>query len=216
MKKYKNKILTTVIIISILTVSYVCRDNLSETADTGAPIAPTSVAEAIPKTDLEEAKKEIVEKDIEQPKANNTIVHNEVVETESTEVKEDAIPKLTCTMSVSCEAILENIDKLKPEKQGLVPKDGIIYCAKAVEFNEGESAFDLLLREMRNNNIHIEFEYTPAFDSTYIEGIGNLYEFDCGDMSGWLYKVNGKPADCGSSQYILSPDDTVEWVYTCR
>lgn len=215
MKKYKNTILATVVIIAVLSISYMCRDDLSKTEDGGAVMAPAVVEEFVLRDNTEETKKEIPEKDIGQSEANNTNVQNDIVD-EPAEVKDDSIPEYTCTMSVSCEAILENIDKLKPEKQGLVPEDGVIYYAKTIEFAEGESAFDLLLREMKNNNIHIEFEYTPAFDSTYIEGIGNLYEFDCGDMSGWLYKVNGKLADCGSSQYILCPGDIVEWVYTCR
>ena len=29
------------------------------------------------------------------------------------------------------------------------------------------------------------------YNSYYVEGIGNLYEFDCGSESGWMYKVNG-------------------------
>ncbi|MBR5507268.1 MAG: DUF4430 domain-containing protein [Clostridia bacterium] len=120
-----------------------------------------------------------------------------------------------CTMTVRCDEILSNLDKLDESKHNLIPKDGIIFSSQSVEFSEGESAFDVLRREMKNNNIHMEFEYTPGFKSYYVEGIGNLYEFDCGNMSGWIYKLNGKFASVGCSQYILKPGDVIEWIYTC-
>ena len=53
------------------------------------------------------------------------------------------------------------------------------------------------------------------YNSVYIEGIGNLYEFDCGELSGWLYKVNGKTPGCGCSQYTLKDGDVVEFMYSC-
>ena len=53
------------------------------------------------------------------------------------------------------------------------------------------------------------------YNSAYIEGIGNIYEFDCGELSGWLYKVNGNFPSYGCSRYKLKPGDKVEWVYTC-
>lgn len=123
--------------------------------------------------------------------------------------------ELTCTLSVRCDTILENIAFLDKEKQGLVPKDGIIYGEQTVTFYEGESVFNLLVREMKRNKIHMEFENTPINNSAYIEGIGNLYEFDCGELSGWMYKVNGWFPGYGCSSYKLKEGDKVEWVYTC-
>ena len=163
------------------------------------------------------------EKSVEEIKQKNTNqlireqenTSSDTVDFGQTQKAEVLNSKLICTISVRCDTILSNLDKLKGEVYEQLPEKGIIYYAENVEFIEGESAFDLLLREMRRNNIHMEFEYTPAFDSVYIEGIGNIYEFDCGAKSGWLYLVNGKLANCGCSQYILSPGDKVEWVYTC-
>ncbi len=120
-----------------------------------------------------------------------------------------------CTMVVSCKQILENMDALTPEKKGLVPEDGIIFSAGKIVFEEGESIFDVLKREMKNNNIHLEFSITTGFNTAYVEGINNLYEFDCGDMSGWTYKVNGEIPGVGSSQYMLKNGDSVEWIYYC-
>ena len=122
---------------------------------------------------------------------------------------------LTCTVSISCAAILENFDRLNAEKADLIPADGVLLAPTAVEFTEGENVFDVLKRVCRENKIHMEFSETPVYQSAYIEGIGNLYEFDCGEGSGWMYRVNGEFPNYGCSRYTLADGDTVEWVYTC-
>lgn len=120
-----------------------------------------------------------------------------------------------CTLSVDCLTILDNMDKLKEEKLSVLPKDGIIYKERKVIFYEGETVFDVLNREMKKNRIHMEFENTPMYNSNYIEGIGNLYEFDCGDLSGWTYSVNGWYPNYGCSRYKLKDGDVIKWRYTC-
>lgn len=100
--------------------------------------------------------------------------------------------ELTCTLSVSCETILNNMDKLDKNKVGIIPENGVILAEKTAVFYEGENVFNLLSREMKKNKIHLEFVNTPIYNSAYIEGIANIYEFDCGNLSGWMYKVNGK------------------------
>lgn len=123
--------------------------------------------------------------------------------------------ELKCTLSVSCATILDNEDKLNPDKKDIVPEDGIIFPSTEVVFYEGESVFNVLLREMKKNKIHMEFVMTPLYNSNYIEGIANLYEFDCGELSGWIYKVNGWVPNYGCSRYSLKDGDVIEWVYTC-
>lgn len=122
---------------------------------------------------------------------------------------------LTAYLSVSCLTILNNMKKLNAEKVELVPKDGIIFKSQEVTFYEGESVFNVLQREMKKHKIHMEFVNTPIYNSAYIEGIHNLYEFDCGELSGWMYKVNGWFPNYGSSRYQLKQGDVIEWVYTC-
>ncbi|MBE7029180.1 MAG: DUF4430 domain-containing protein [Ruminococcaceae bacterium] len=122
---------------------------------------------------------------------------------------------LTCTLSVRCDTILKNIDSLDEEKVGIVPINGVIFEEKEVTFYEGESVFNLLVREMKRNKIHMEFKNIPIYNSAYIEGIGNLYEFDCGELSGWMYKVNDWFPNYGCSRYLLKAHDKIEWVYTC-
>ena len=120
-----------------------------------------------------------------------------------------------CTISISCATILNHMDWLDPDKTELVPTDGWLLPATQAEFHEGESVFDVLQRVCRDNGIHMEFSNTPMYNSAYIEGIGNLYEFDCGEQSGWMYAVNGWFPNYGCSRYALKDGDTVKWVYTC-
>ncbi len=123
---------------------------------------------------------------------------------------------LTCILSVNCSSVLENMHNLKENKKDIIPKDGIILKEVKVDFFPDESVFDVLQRELKNNNIHFEFVKTPTYNSVYIEGIANLYEFDCGELSGWLYKVNGIKPTYGSSQYKLSDNDKIEFFYSCN
>ena len=61
----------------------------------------------------------------------------------------------------------------------------------------------------------MEFEMTPIYETAYIRGIANIYEFDCGELSGWTYKVNNKSPNVGCSLYELKDGDKIEWIYTC-
>ncbi len=123
--------------------------------------------------------------------------------------------KLTCTLSIQCGTILNNMSSLKKGMEGLIPPDGIILPPQTVEFYEGENAFNVLLRETKRNKIHMEYENTPAFNTVYIKGINNIYEFDCGNNSGWRYKVNGYMPGYGCSRYLLHDGDVIEWLFTC-
>lgn len=121
----------------------------------------------------------------------------------------------TCTLSIDCRTILNNRKDLTEGKEKLVPKDGWILKKSNVLFYEGESVFDVLLRETQKRSIQMEYTMTPMYNSNYIEGISNLYEFDCGNASGWMYKVNGWYPNYGCSRYQLQENDVIEWRYTC-
>lgn len=122
----------------------------------------------------------------------------------------------TCTFSIECSTILNNLSDLDPEKLEMVPSDGVILKTTTVTFYEGESVFDVLQRVCQENGIHMEASWTPIYNSAYVEGIHNLYEFDCGNESGWMYRVNGWYPNYGCSRYQLAQDDVVEWRYTCK
>lgn len=131
------------------------------------------------------------------------------------ETKVDKQEQLTATLSITTKSILNNMDMFNMDKIEVLPKDGVIYNTKQVNFYQGENVFDVLLRETRNNKIHMEFTMTPLYNSNYIEGINNIYEFDCGELSGWMYRVNGWFPNYGASRYQLEDGDKIEWIYTC-
>lgn len=123
---------------------------------------------------------------------------------------------LKCTFSISCAAVLDNMDKLDKSKREIIPDDGWILEPVTVTFNEGESVFDVLKQVCKDNKIQLEFSFTPIYNSSYIEGINNLYEFDCGSLSGWMYEVNDWFPNYGCSRYEVKNGDVIEWQYTCN
>ena len=116
----------------------------------------------------------------------------------------------TCSISIVCTTVLDHLDWLTPGKEDILPAGGVMLAATEVEPQEGETVFSLLQRV-----IPMEANFTPGTGSAYVEGIGNLYEFDCGQRSGWLYFVNGISPGYSCSEYTLKPGDRVEWIYTC-
>lgn len=203
--------------------------NSEESDVQGEPLK--EVDESTPKTDErttthnEESKNE--SSSIDVPAENDSTVNYEtpaVTDEYKTEPVPDGKPtpkepenaditntQLTCTLSVRC----DNAVGKTSSKASVIPEDGVIFEDQEVVFYEGESVFNVLVREMKKNKIHLEFVNTPIYNSAYIEGISNLYEFDCGELSGWMYKVNDWFPNYGCSRYELKDGDKVEWVYTC-
>jgi len=125
-------------------------------------------------------------------------------------------PQPVCSILIECSTILDNMDRLTKGKEVLVPSDGIILEIEYVPISEGETAFSVLQRVLTERNMHIEFMNSPMYDTVYVEGICNLYEFDCGELSGWIYSVNGKIYSYGSGDFTVSPGDRIVWSYTCE
>lgn len=237
MRKHKNKILAGIIIALVLAFFFWYGGNAPSLRGwTTALKNETSMnqAEKSAENETEELQTTIKEENISQSDKQHSKEQVMVIDevTVKDKYQTDPIPQgkpipvepeniiitdneLTCTLSVRCDTMLNNISWLDKEKVDLVPKDGVIFAENTVTFYEGESVFDLLLREMKQNKIHLEFENTPIYNSAYIEGIANIYEFDCGELSGWMYKVNGWFPNYGCSRYQLMSGDKVEWVYTC-
>lgn len=169
----------------------------------------------------EETEKKTAEKPMQDTKAEKKDIYQtepvpegkpQPVEPQKAEVKKDAY---SCTISISCATLLENRDRLDPAKVGLLPSDGWVLPPTKVTFYEGENVFHVLQRVCKQQKIHLEFTNVPLYNSAYIEGIHNLYEFDAGDLSGWMYRVNGWFPNYGCSRYSLADGDVIEWVYTC-
>jgi len=122
----------------------------------------------------------------------------------------------TCTIQIRCDTILDNMENLTKGKESYVPSNGVILGTSVVQFYEGETVYDVLKRVCNAAGIQLEYSYSSLYESAYIEGINNLYEFDCGSESGWMYKVNGWFPNYGCSRYVLQAGDTITWCYTCN
>ena len=165
-------------------------------------------------------KEEVAEKPIEKEKPIKEPIVEKPIEVEKPIIQEELPEQVekqefNITMSIDCSTILDNMDLLDPLKAPLVPENGTILEQVTLEVTKGQSVFDVLLSETRERKIHMEYVDTPLYNSAYIEGINNFYEFDVGELSGWMYKVNGEFPSYGSSKYELLENDVVEWIYTC-
>jgi hypothetical protein len=98
-----------------------------------------------------------------------------------------------------------------------IPEDGIILDKTEVPFQEGDTVFDVLLRIAKQYEIVLDYEGSDvnSLGTVYIKGINQLYEYDFGDLSGWMYRVNGDFPGKGCADYAVSDKDVIEWVYTC-
>lgn len=135
---------------------------------------------------------------------------------DSSESSESTEPEThTCTISIECSAILDNWDDLKDTKAEFVPSDGWILYPSEISFEPGDTVFDVLKDACSQAGIQMSSRYTPLYGSYYIEGINQLYEFDCGSNSGWMYSVNGWFPNYGASSYTVEDGDQIEWRYTC-
>ena len=93
-----------------------------------------------------------------------------------------------------------------------IPDDGVILKTTEFDISEGDTAYDILLEGARKFGISVEHE--GSSDMAYISGINYLYEHDFGDLSGWVYKVNGELPSVGCAGYVLKNGDQIEWCYT--
>lgn len=122
---------------------------------------------------------------------------------QSTE-KENAVG--TVTMSIRCDILKGK------EPNAHIPKDYCILDTTEFKLLEGESVYDILLEAAKEYSISVEHE--GGSDIIYISGINYLYENDYGDLSGWVYKVNGVLPSVGCGGYKPEDGDVIEWCYT--
>ena len=119
-----------------------------------------------------------------------------------TSVKEDAIGNITLT--IRCDKVAG--------RAAHIPENGVILEETSLPIAAGDTVYTVLTDAARLHGIHMEA--SGAQGMMYIHGIGNIYEFDFGDLSGWLYSVNGETFSVGVHQYVLKPGDRVKFNYT--
>ena len=130
------------------------------------------------------------------------------------DIKEDSE---TVFLTIRCDTILENWNDLDPalRYEKYVPSDGIILARTEYVLREGDSVYDILNRAVRYNKLQMECIYSPNYSSVYVQGLNHLYEFSCGELSGWMYTVNGSFPNVGCSRYSPRDGDEIVWCYTC-
>ena len=117
-----------------------------------------------------------------------------------------------CYITITCNTALES-GELSEAMLEILPENGVILENYEAKYEDGERVFDVIARAVRDNKIHMEYSGTKSVP--YIEGVANLYEFDCGSLSGWMYRVNGWFPSFGMGQYKVERGDSIELIYTC-
>lgn len=119
------------------------------------------------------------------------------------------------TVLAECSTVLSHMDIIDPavNPPEVVPEDGVIIARCEVSLPEGATAFDALAAAARKQRVRVD--YTGSAYGTYVRGIGYVTEFGFGELSGWMYTVNGKFPDVSVSDRVLESGDAVEFRYTC-
>lgn len=131
------------------------------------------------------------------------------------ETGEDESEVINCRVAIRCESLLDHMSEVDPSIKKYIPSDGKLLPVTTLKAKQGDTAYTILQKVCKAKNIALDAEYSSTFSTEYVRGIGHLYEKQAGDMSGWLYLVNGKLLNRGASSYQLKEGDLVEWVYTC-
>ncbi len=124
--------------------------------------------------------------------------------------------EITVYISIDCSTVLHNYDKLDSSLKNTdcIPENGIILPNTRVIIKEHSTVLDLIKQVATDADIQLE--YSQSLNDAYVQGINYLYEFSCGDLSGWMYSVNNEFAHVGCSDYYLKDGDYVAWHYTCN
>ena len=122
-----------------------------------------------------------------------------------------AADTITATIEIRCDTVAGRGD------EEMTPSDGVILEKTEYTLEKGATVYDCLIKAAKENRLQLEDSSQTLSDHSlaYIAGINYLYEFDYGEMSGWMYSVNGSFADKGCGEYVLEDGDEISWRYTC-
>lgn len=168
------------------------------------------------KTTTDTGKKPIVKKNDDSQKSDddNKSQDNQNTPAQDTKQPEESDQKGdTVTLTIRCDTAVNNGMHLESKWAGIVPASGCILDTTTFEIEDGDTVFDVLCQARDKFKLHMQ--YKGAGSGIYVEGINNLYEFDGGRWSGWMYCVNDWYPNYGCGVYYLQPGDVIEWNYTC-
>lgn len=104
-------------------------------------------------------------------------------------------PKLTVTISIVSKDLNKTI--LSPTQVTIQNGDTFLSATRTI---------------LKQKGIPISVRGSGA--SAYVEGIGDLYEFDHGPLSGWIAEKNGVKLDRSAGVKTVKSGDQVRWIYT--
>ncbi|MBO6108585.1 MAG: DUF4430 domain-containing protein [Eubacterium sp.] len=126
--------------------------------------------------------------------------------------KEPADKKDIYYFTIECKKITDRPDLWRDGLENVIPENGVFFSGK-LEYQKGLTVYDALKKICDDNNILLDSRYTPIYETYYVSGIGNLYEFDCGSESGWKYSVDGIVPGVGCSRYEIAKGDRIVFFY---
>lgn len=105
------------------------------------------------------------------------------------------------------------MDDLKAGHEDFVPDDGYIIRSHSVTLKNGATAYDAVKETCDKNGVRLNA--VSSSYGTYVAGINNIDEKDCGSQSGWIYKVNNVSPSKSCAKYKLKNGDAVTFSYVC-
>ena len=107
---------------------------------------------------------------------------------------------------------MKTIKNVNADGAEYIPADGVILENASFPIEEGDTVYNILTEAARAHSMQMDASGPEGM--IYITGINYLYEHQFGDLSGWLYFVNGESHSVGCDQYFLKDGDNIEWFYT--
>ncbi|MFI3141818.1 MAG: DUF4430 domain-containing protein [Clostridia bacterium] len=132
-----------------------------------------------------------------------------------------------CYVTIDMTTAKDNLSAFTTAKASFIPSSGILLEKTKVYYTDGDTLFDAILSACSDNvcsdnckycsssGIQIEYQYTPAYNSYYIEGVHQIYEMDGGLMSGWMVYVNNESIQSSASTIEIQNGDNIILAYTC-
>lgn len=117
----------------------------------------------------------------------------------------------TVSLIVDCKNAIDYGILNDPNFKDTLPQNGVIFSDGNVQFTEGESVMTVLKRALKAQKTVCQIT-----SGGYVVSIAGLSEKDCGETSGWMYRVNGELPNVSCKYYKLQAGDRVEFIYTCR
>lgn len=193
-----------------------CSNNTQEEQST-AVIATTTMQATTSTTVAETTTKETTAKPSTTKTQTTTKATTEATTKKVTATKVKKKKKtdtVTCTVTVECKSILSHMNDLKEGHEEFVPDDGYIIKDYTYKAKKGYTAYDALKDACKKSDIKLTAKSTSY--GTYVSGINNLDEFDCGNQSGWMYSVNGQFPNTSCGNLTVKDKDNIIFEYVCE